>query len=223
MSNTTIHYINANYTRFDHSLVRQTDLDDGRFAYDDCPVFNHKRTRTFLGISPIDFNIKVNRNSKEIICTDPDLVEGDNAHYNSSRAVLQLKFPRFIFWTHDNDVWFEFCDHPMTSLNNNFIAVSGWFNLSNWSRCLSLAITIVDEEKPIIIKKGDPLFRVFFYPSDLNNSIDLKQEMDPNKINCILEEHTNKHNYGRITKFWKPKLFSKTNSNSKCPFSFLFK
>ena len=224
MSSTTIHYINANHKRFDDSLVRQSDLDDDRFVYSQCPVYNHKTNRVFVGTSPIDFKLKIDRtpNKNIIRCSDSRLVEGDDQHVNSPRPVVQLKFPRFLFWTHDDDVWFEFNDHPMTALNNNFVAVPGWFNLSNWSRGLSLAITLVDEKKPVIIRKGDPLFRVSFYPPDLNDGIVLKQEMDPNKIDYIWKEYSKKQDEGQADKRWKPKLFSQTGE-SKCPFSFLFK
>ena len=224
MSSTTIHYINANHKRFDDSLVRQSDLDDDRFVYSQCPVYNHKSNRVFVGTSPIDFKLKIDRtpNQNIIRCSDYTLVEGDDQHVNSPRPVVQLKFPRFLFWTHDDDVWFEFNDHPLTSLRNNFIAVGGWFNLSNWSRNLSLAITLVDERKPVIIKKGDPLFRVAFHPPNLNDGIMLAQEKDPQKIDLIYEEYDKKMKEGQADKRWKPKLFSQTGE-SKCPFSFLFK
>tara|TARA_B100001094_G_scaffold66335_1_gene62453 strand:- start:30 stop:704 length:675 start_codon:yes stop_codon:yes gene_type:complete len=224
MSSTTIHYINAQHKRFDDSLVRQSDLNDDRFVYSQCPVYNHKTSRVFIGTSPIDFKLKIDRTPTQNIirCSDATLIEGDDEHVNSPRPVVQLKFPRFLFWTHDDDVWFEFNDHPMTSLRNNFIAVGGWFNLSNWSRNLSLAITLVDERKPVIIKKGDPLFRVSFYPSDLNKGINLSQEKDPTKIDYAWDEYIKKQRTGQQNKTWKPKLFSQTGE-SKCPFSFLFK
>ena len=59
MSSTTIHYINANHKRFDDSLVRQSDLDDDRFVYSQCPVYNHRSNRVFVGTSPIDFKLKI--------------------------------------------------------------------------------------------------------------------------------------------------------------------
>ena len=222
---TTIHYANVQHKRFDDSLVRQSDLDDDRFVYSQCPVYNHKSNRVFIGTSPIDFKHKIDRTPTQNIirCSDATLIEGDDEHVNSPRPVVQLKFPRFLFWTHDDDVWFEFNDHPMTSLRNNFIAVGGWFNLSNWSRNLSLAITLVDERKPVIIKKGDPLFRVSFYPSDLNKGINLSQEKDPTKIDYAWDEYDkNMKRQYQNNKPWKPKLFSQTGE-SKCPFSFIFK
>ena len=59
MSNTTIHYINVNHRQFDDSLVRQSDLDDDRFVYSQCPVFNHKSSRVFVATSPINFKMQV--------------------------------------------------------------------------------------------------------------------------------------------------------------------
>ena len=227
MSSTTIHYINENHKRFDDSLVRQSDLDDDRFVYTQCPVYNHKSNRVFVGTSPIDFELKIDRTSNQNIikCSDHTAVVVDEfteQHVNSPRPVFQLKFPRFLFWTHDNDVWFELNDHPLTSLRNNFIAVGGWFNLSNWSRNSILAITLVDDRKPVIIKKGDPLFRVSFHPPNLNDGIVLLQEKDPLKIDYAWEEFMKKQTRGQHNKTWKPRLFSETGE-SKCPFSFLFK
>ena len=228
---TTIHYVNAQHKRFADSLVRQSDLDDDRFVYSQCPVYNHKSNRVFIGTSPIDFKLEIDRTPtpKVIRCSDPTLIQQiDDEHVNSPRPVVQLTFPKFLFWTHDDDVWLELNDHPMTSLSNNFIALGGWFNLSNWSRNSSLAITLVDESKPVIINKGDPLFRVAFHPPNLNDGIILSQEKDPQKIDLIYEEYDKnmKRQYqmkeGQDNKPWKPKLFSQTGE-SKCPFSFLFK
>ena len=226
MSNKTIHYINVNHRQFDDSLVRQSDLDDERFVYSKCPVFKHKSSRTFVGISPINFKLQVVRSPDGMVTirsTNASILEGDDEHINSPRPVVQLKFPRFVFWTHDDDVWFEFTDHPMTSLNNNFIAVGGWFNLSNWSRGSSLGITIVNPSKPVIIRKGDPLFRMSFHSSNPDDGIILSQEKDPDKVDYIYAEYDKKQKEGQRDRVWVPKLFSKTSTSSKCPFSFLFK
>ena len=90
-------------------------------------------------------------------------IDIDDQHINSPMPVFQLYIPKFLFWTHDDDVWIEQNDHPMTSLNNNIVGVPAWFYLSNWSRTLSVAFTLVNERKPVIIRKGDPLFRISFY------------------------------------------------------------
>ena len=100
MSSKTIHYINVNHKQFDDSLVRQSDLDDDRFVYSKCPVFKHKSSRTFIGISPIDFKLQVMKSPDGITTirsTNQAILEGDDKHINSPRPVIQLKFPRFVF------------------------------------------------------------------------------------------------------------------------------
>ena len=121
-------------------------------------------------------------------------------------------------------MWFNFLDHPMTSYSNNLIAVGGWFNLSNWTRTSSFAFTMVDESKPVIIKKGDPICRLSFIHPNLDDGIILKEEKDPKKITKINQSY--EEGRLRITNenpLWKRSLFSKTNSKSKCPVGFLFK
>ena len=211
-----IHYVSV-FNKED-TLTPQSDLIDLEYAQTKCPVHNHKQSRTFVATSPIDFSLSVDRSNNKISCSRPELLEYDDEHINSPKPVFQLVFPKFLFYTEDDNVWFEFNDHPMTALNNNFIAISGWFNLSNWSRASSTAITLVDEKRCVIIEKGDPLFRVSFYPPNLDDSIVLKKETNTEVVNQWVEAHS------KITEQdWRPRLFSKTKTESKCPFSFLFK
>ena len=212
----TIHYVSV-FNKED-TLIPQSDLIDSGYAQTKCPVHNHKQSRTFVVTSPIDFSLSIDRSNNKISCSRPELLEYDDEHINSPKPVFQLVFPKFLFYTEDDNIWFEFNDHPMTALKNNFIAISGWFNLSNWSRASSTAITLVDEKRCVIIEKGDPLFRVSFYPPNLDDSIILKKETNTEVVNQWVEAHSKKSEED-----WRPRLFSKTNTESKCPFSFLFK
>ena len=212
----TIHYVSV-FNKED-TLIPQSDLIDSGYVQNKCPVYNHKQSRTFVATSPIDFSLSIDRSNNKISCSRPELLEYDDEHIQSPKPVIQLVFPKFLFYTEDDNVWFEFNDHPMTALNNNFIAISGWFNLSNWSRTSSTAITLVDEKRCVIIKKGDPLFRVSFYPPNLDDSIILKKETNTEVIHQWVDAHSKKSEED-----WRPRLFSKTKTESKCPFSFLFK
>ena len=212
----TIHYVSV-FNKED-TLIPQSDLIDLGYVQNKCPVYNHKQSRTFVATSPIDFSLSIDRSNNKISCSRPELLEYDDEHINSPKPVIQLVFPKFLFYTEDDNIWFEFNDHPMTALNNNFIAISGWFNLSNWSRTSSTAITLVDEKRCVIIKKGDPLFRVSFYPPNLDDSIILKKETNTEVIHQWVDAHSKKSEED-----WRPRLFSKTKTESKCPFSFLFK
>ena len=212
----TIHYVSV-FNKED-TLIPQSDLIDLGYVQNKCPVYNHKQSRTFVATSSIDFTLSIDRSNNKISCSRPELLEYDDDHINSPKPVFQLVFPKFLFYTEDDNIWFEFNDHPMTALNNNFIAISGWFNLSNWSRTSSTAITLVDEKRCVIIKKGDPLFRVSFYPPNLDDSIILKKETNTEVVRQWVDAHSKKSEED-----WRPRLFSKTKTESKCPFSFLFK
>ena len=214
----TIHYVSV--FNEEDTLIPQSDLIDSEYVQSKCPVHNHKQSRTFVAISPIDFNLSINRtpNQNFISCSRPELLEYDDEHINSPKPVIQLVFPKFLFYTEEDNIWFEFYDHPMTALKNNFISISGWFNLSNWSRMSSTAITLVNEKKSVIIEKGDPLFRVSFYPPNLDEGIVLKKENNREVVRQWVDAHS------KISEQdWRPRLFSKTETESKCPFSFLFK
>jgi len=212
----TIHYVSV-FNKED-TLIPQSDVIDSGYVQNKCPVYNHKQSRTFVATSPIDFTLSIDRSNNKISCSRPELLEYDDDHINSPKPVFQLVFPKFLFYTEDDNIWFEFNDHPMTALNNNFIAISGWFNLSNWSRTSSTAITLVNEKRCVIIKKGDPLFRVSFYPPNLDDSIILKKETNTEVVRQWVDAHSKKSEED-----WRPRLFSKTKTESKCPFSFLFK
>ena len=199
--------------------IAKERLDD-QYVHSQCPVVHHKNNRVFIAYSPVDFIAKVDRTPEgnRIECNRQDLLKVEDSYFTAPLPVLQVKSPMFMFYTEEDNVWFEFDAHPMTSLNNNFIAVGGWFNLSNWSRASSTAITLVNEKKSVIIEKGDPLFRVSFYPPNLDDSIILKKETNTEVVNQWVEAHSKKSEED-----WRPRLFSKTKTESKCPFSFLFK
>ena len=219
----TIHY--ADVYKLGSKLVRTSDIIEKGYVYQQCPAFTHKNERTFVGYSPIELVFSIERTSNGPLLSIKDnsmiqFIDIDDQHINSPMPVFQLYIPKFLFWTHDDDVWIEQNDHPMTSLNNNIVGVPAWFNLSNWSRTLSVAFTLVNERKPVIIRKGDPLFRISFYSNNLDDDIVLKKEEYSEEYKESVETDLYAR---RDAKGYKHKLFSQTSKVGKCPFSFLFK
>ena len=193
-------------------LVREYDSVDKTQQYNKCPVFKHRKNRTFVGYSPIDY--KLGFDNGVMWSTNPELIGQYNISDpdNPKELVFQLEICNFAFWTDEPDVWMDYSSHPLTSLQNNYTVVEGWFNLSNWSRETSLATKIVDRTKPLVIKKGDPLFRVTFLSPDLNRGVFLKERKGKlSEVQFALSESKN-YEEGN-------KLFSKTPN--KCPFPFL--
>tara|TARA_R100001224_G_scaffold107715_1_gene83300 strand:- start:36 stop:734 length:699 start_codon:yes stop_codon:yes gene_type:complete len=222
MSNTKVYYFGVDTPS---DCLTKERLDD-EYVHSKCPVVHHKNNRIFVAHSPVNFEAKVDRTPEgnKVTTNREDLLEYHDNYFTASHPVLQLKSPMFLFYTEEDNVWFEFDAHPMTSLTNNFIAVGGWFNLSNWSRASSLALTVVDETKPVIIKKGDPVCKIRFYPTDnLDNGVVLREQRDPKLIQKIKSVYAKKQQTGWSDKNWKGKIFSKTEKESKCPVSFLFK
>ena len=216
-----IHYADVYF--LDSKLIKQSDLIDSKYVYQKCPAVSHKNERVFIGTSPIDLDFSIERTPNGPLMQIDDVeksayIDIDDEHIYSPQPVFQLYVPKFLFWTEDDDIWIEQNDHPMTSLNNNIVAVPAWFNLSNWTRTVSVAFTIVDEHKSVIIKKGDPLFRISFYSNNLNDNFKLSLEEYCDEYNDIVENHLFQR---REEDGYKPKLFSKTSKTGKCPFSFL--
>tara|TARA_B100000963_G_C22367134_1_gene554201 strand:- start:45 stop:710 length:666 start_codon:yes stop_codon:yes gene_type:complete len=218
----TIYY--ADVYSLNSKLIKQSSLIDSKYVYQKCPAFVHKNERIFVGTSPVDLDFSIERTPEGPLMqisdmSKTDYIDIDNEHIYSPQPVFQLYIPKFLFWTEDDDIWIEQNDHPMTSLNNNIIAVPAWFNLSNWSRTVSVAFTIVNEHKPVIIKKGDPLFRISFYSNNLNDNFKLEEKKYRSEYKDVVENHLYQR---RESDGYKTKLFSKTSKTGKCPFSFLF-
>ena len=131
--------------------------------------------------------------------------------------VIQLGFINSLFWTDfDNEyVWFEFLDHPETALNNNFIAIGGWFNIGSYPRTTSLAIKIQDASKDIYIEKGDPLYRIRFYSQNMNDTFKLEKKEAPEKLINSFGER--RDTLVKDPKFMNTILFDK-DARKKCPF-----
>ena len=110
----------------------QRERLDEEYVHSKCPVVHHKNNRIFVAHSPVDFEAKVDRTPEgnRVTTSRKDLLKLpiNDDYFSASLPVLQLKSPMFMFYTEEDNVWFEFDAHPMTSLTNNFIAIGGWFN-----------------------------------------------------------------------------------------------
>jgi hypothetical protein len=196
-----------------------------KYSYHECPVWVHKSSRTFTFES--SFNIKLfldQKNNNIDVESDLDNVQ-NYLHINnetkfddvySEHPVIQLSYPEYFLWTDSADIWVEFLDHPLTSYNNNMICLGGWWNISNYPRGTNSAFQIVNPKEPVIIKEGDPLFRIRFFSKNFDDGFtlieknELNQEYESFSDELSEEVKNNKNHLQEV-------LFKKS-----CPFSFLF-
>ena len=144
---------------------------------------------------------------------------GDQEWYNENIVTLQFDIPKFLFWTNHKNVWIELKSHSYTASKNNLVSIGGWWNLSEWERPTSFAFDVVDREKKIIIKRGDPIQEVCFHTKSKNDVIKLVKKQPSKKI----LERTNKIlGVKKYVKRLSNDLIFKETKN-KCPFEFLWK
>lgn len=222
-------------------LVRETDLEDSyNYLYKKCPVWKHKAERTYVILFPIDLSfhfdydqnkilidecgvsqdhlLELTPNDKMVLISQPEDIYGNT-------PVVQIELPKYLFWAEDSkkDIWIEELDHPLTSLNNNFITIGGWFNMRNYNRVITLGVKIIDKNKPITIKKGDPVARIRIYSNDLNAGSKLIEKKITQQEFNILQTYT-MNERGNMMK--DKSLLNRTlfgQKEKKCPFRFLFK
>lgn len=202
-------------------------------VYYSCPAWQHKSKRTFIVRSPVDISLKVNLPKEG---SNEALIESENLNQikfdrwvtptfdvdgwcKKDKVTLQLNIPKILFWTKSKNVWIEQKPHAITAVNNNLIAVQGWFNLSSWTRPVSFAFDVVDVSKPIVIKRGDPVYEVSFHTPNKNDYFKLIKKDPPDSIVNLIRKNTLAKSYaGRCM---EGELF-KDKSTSKCPFHFLW-
>ena len=216
-------------------FVREVDLVNKNHSFAKCPAWQHKANRNFVFNSPDNVTFYVDRKNRKIFHTGalklkfPFKIQDED--FDSDMISLQVGFPKFLFWTDEKNVWIEMKNYSQTSFNNNFITIGAWWNMSEWVRDTSFGLNIVDENRPVIINKGDPIFMVSFYNKNLNDGIILE------KCNTIPNKVLDEYDYCRKTLYPISKksptlsniIFGNVDKNkiveknqSKCPFKFLY-
>jgi hypothetical protein len=186
--------------------------------YYECPAWSHKSLRTYNLYSPVDMDFQLTGNGQIASRKLPMYLLNAYLAHNSNEQTLQLELPRFLFWTNHKNVWIECKHHPNTILNNNLIAIGGWWNMSRWNRPTSFAFDIIDQTKPVVIKRGDPVQQVCFYTNNFDDTIKLVKQTPSNDLIKKVFKNIGVKKY--LPEHSSKLIFSK--QKSKCPFSFLF-
>jgi hypothetical protein len=199
-----------------------------------CPAWSHKAKRTFIVRSPMDFHFVITpmrtENGPVQVLRSPTMsqelydkiVALDANWYKNEKAIVQLCVPQINFWTREKDIWMEIRPISETVVKNNLSVIGAWFSISAWNRPASFGFTVIDNNKPIIVKRGDPIFEVCFYSKNLNDEFVLKKQEVPEDImkNTRRRLMLKYFQRGLSAKFM---FGQKEEKESKCPFAFLWK
>lgn len=217
----------------ENNIKLEDKKEHSNYLYSQCPVWGHRFDRTFVGYSPIDFEIdfsdlengilhyvineefkEVQINGEEYSC---EFFSFDTSDLMQENPVIQVTFISSFIWTNFEQeyLWFEFLDHPMTSYDNNFIAIGGWYNIANHPRNTTLALKVIDTEKTVKILKDDPLYRIRFYTNNLNDKPVFIKTKPPKNWNEAMDKRRNILSEDK--KFMNQILFDK-NIRKQCPF-----
>jgi len=193
--------------------------------YRSCPAWAHKAKRTFVIKSPVDVTFNVNKYG---VITEPkefekflELTKGWNSDSNVTLQWGELLL--WLFWSDEKDVWIH-SQPNLSTIKNNFYTVEAWFNISSWNRPISFAFNVIDRTKPVVIKRGDPLYSVSFYTKNLDRPIVLERREIPDKLHNDVVKRMSIRSLISMQPFVQKLMFkSESSTESKCPFSSLWK
>jgi hypothetical protein len=213
-------------------LVKSRNKD---VKYFQCPAFLDYFKNTFVIRAPVDItiNVVIDNEGKPSLRT----FEYDQEFFNDmlfARFHQNEKFPMLSF----NMIYLFFSKETQileslpaflhnTELIKNSNLIPGTFDISKWIRPIDFTIEVLDETKPIKIKRGDPLLYIRFVSDEKINLVrtectdDLRAIMDScTTLKKYVYNSTLLQNYeaGKsYVNYFKEKFFSK---KSKCPFHF---
>lgn len=199
-----------------------------------CPSFQNYYHNTFLIRCPVDLTIFIQTNpdgSKSIGLKEFDQQFFDTHihprfNQNSTNSMLSIDF-LYLFYSEES-VILEQSSAAMesTAFVKNTVQVPGEYDISKWIRAMGCAFEIIDDTKPIELKRGDPLYYVKFRTDKKVNLVRVDQsdtleklESSCSKLKKYVEKNSLEENYKSaesLINFHKMELFKKKS----CPFKF---
>jgi hypothetical protein len=153
-----------------------------------CPAFLDYYKNTYLIKAPMDLTLNIS--GSQVTCQQSypadylNLLIMNRTEERSKISMLQILW-NYTFYSNDS-VMVEVL--PPTwhknSFQNNINVLGATFDISKWARPLNFAFEIIDDTKPIVIKRGDPLYYVRF--NTLNKVKLVKQEPTKEIENLIM-------------------------------------
>lgn len=174
-----------------------TSENKRKSLYLQCPAFQDFFKNTFLILSPIDITIRYFKNEDRLWINGSEGINQEffdklvlsrkleiNSEYDKYLlTIIGISMTFFSEKSIEMEVLPSFMAHTGS---RNFNIIPGKFNIGKWIRPVEFAFEFIDEDTPVIIKRGDPLFAVRFSPDD-NTKVELQRhfQSDVSKYKAV--------------------------------------
>ena len=223
-------YINGVHQYVPIKTIKEIEFEN--YEFQGCPAWHSWASSSFVYFSQEDVIFKYNKekNIIELNSIDDPVREKIQLSYdwNTGKTPTFQLNQHCLFWTENKNVWLEQIPFGTTSRFSNIDLIPAHFPFSVWTRVVSMGFKLINVDKPVIIKKGTPLYTVRFISSDYPE-VSLQYKEPPQSIlnkamdNVSFKLKQPNKSWGIIQKLLgKEKDELKIEQQSKCPFSFLF-
>jgi len=232
-----VYYINQNPRPYLQYLFEKRGTED---EFTTCPAFLDYFKNTYVITAPFDFTIDYTKGKLVFTdCTPEQQLYLKSCSLDRTQKNIKNYLPviscapSYIVYS-DSSVMMEVSQLHFTDSDCNFHYVPGMYDISKWIRPIDLTFEIKDPLKPLVFKRGDPLFLIRFIPQDRTKVEMIRVEEDKELENLVkgavrVKAILPKLSLNKLYSLASPimSLFLKKNKaikqESKCPFNKMFR
>jgi len=203
-------------------------------AFLKCPAVTDLYKNTYVIRCPIDLYLHYEKdeyNFPKLVCDNHSqeffdkFIVQRNITENNKFNMVSLSFGYILYAKESLEVEVAYpcmSHHASTTLKNISI-VCGKYDIGKWVRPLEYAFEVHDISKPLIFKRGDPLYYLRFHTNKKINLIrsEVDEEVMDVMESCMLIKHYKKRNTLSENYDMAKHLIAKFRKKfNKCPFDF---
>ena len=150
---------------FDPELLLPEIAKIRNSQYIKCPAFLEYYKNTYLIRSPIDIKITYDNGQLYITPQNQDFYNSyinHRGHQITETDPFLMSFVLQYLFIADKDCFVEVLPASFHSIATKIRTIQGTFNINKWFRPIEFAFEFINENEPLVIKRGDPLFYVKF-------------------------------------------------------------
>ena len=144
-----------------------------------CPAVTGFHQKFFVIKSPFDLELTYDRNKQDVRISESQkfydqFVSWRKDEYGENERPLFSFLFQYMFVA-DEPVWIETYPAFLHGQPENTQYIPGSFDIYNWFRPVDFSFQMIDDTKPVTIKRGQPLFYLKFNSKKLNDNFTMKR------------------------------------------------